>query len=168
MTERLRRGHYDTDRNQHMKYILLIILAIALGNSCIAQGENVDKWDNALLSKMRGKLKKVVIGNRGTGTAIFYYKSNRSISAIVKREEHGYDSVTSFSANFQNDTLFRVTVTRNLRSRENGSAIIYLAGDKIIDQKTKGTVYLPATSNLIDSAYKMLDYAKGELLKQFN
>ena len=165
--------HYQNKTQKHgikqnMKSLLLIFTAIILYHSCIAQGENVDKWDKALLSKIRGKLKKVVIGNRGTGTTIFYYKSNRSISAIVKRKQHGYDSVTSFSANFLNDTLLRVTVTRYLRTRENGSAIIYLAGDQIIDQKIKGTIYLPATSNLIDSAYKMLGYSKGELLKQLN
>jgi len=128
-----------------------------------AQSDDIAHWDKEWSSKIKGKLKHITIGNLATGTAIFYYKSDKSIFAIVKRKQHGADSASSIGANFQNDTLFRVTVTRTLRNNTRGSAIIYLKGNKLIEQKVSGTIFIPPTPTLIDSSYKMLEYAKGEL-----
>ena len=147
-----------------MKHLLLLFIAGISFLSSIAQSNNVEGWDKEWRSKIKGKLKSIRIGNRGTGTAIFYYKSNKSIMGIVKRAQHGYDSVSSISANFQNDTLFSVTVTRHLRQgNTKGSAIIYLKGDKVIGQKETGIIFIPSIPTLIDSSYKMLEYAKAEL-----
>src|SRR4051812_38985185 len=100
-----------------MKTLLLLFISSILFLSSIAQSNNIEDWDKDLRSKIKGKLKSIKIGNRATGTAIFYYKSNKSIFAIVKRHQHGFDSVSSISANFQNDTLFRLVVTRFLRDK---------------------------------------------------
>jgi hypothetical protein len=145
-----------------MKPLLLLLIYIISFLSSIAQS-NIDGWDKDWGSKVRGKLKSIKVGNRAIGTAIFYYKSNRSIFSIVKRSQHGWDSVSSICANFQNDTLFRVVVTRHLRGSTQGTAIVYLDGNQIIEQKVTGVVFIPPAPTLIDSSNKMLEYAKGVL-----
>jgi hypothetical protein len=145
-----------------MKSLLLLFFSIS-SLSCISQSNNIDDWDNDWDSKVKGKLKSIKVGNRATGTAIFYYKSNKSIFSIVKRSQHGWDSVSSICANFQNDTLFRVVVTRHLRGGSQGSAIVYLEGKQIIEQKVTGIVFIPPIPTIVDSSYKMLEYAKGVL-----
>ena len=147
-----------------MKTLLLLFISGISFLSGIAQSNNVEEWDNDWLSKIKGKLKRIQTGNRATRTAIFYYKSNKSIVSIVKRTTHGFDSVSSISAHFQNDTLFRVTVSRRLRYNNiKGSTIIYLKGDKLIGQKAKGIIIIPSIPTLIDSSYKMLEYGKEKL-----
>ncbi|MBO9203820.1 MULTISPECIES: hypothetical protein [Niastella] len=146
-----------------MKPLLLLLISSISFLSSIAQSNQVDGWDKDWDSKVKGKLKSIKVGSRATGTAIFYYKSNKSIFSIVKRSQHGWDSVSSICANFQNDTLFRVSITRGLRDNTRGSAIIYLKGNKLIEQKIAGIIFIPSILSLIDSSYKMLEYAKGEL-----
>lgn len=150
--------------NRMMKTLLLLFISGISFLSSIAQSNNVEDWDKEWLSKTKNKLNHIKIGTRATGTVVYYYKSNKSICSIVKRTTHGYDSVSSISAHFQNDTLFRVTVTRHLRvNNTKGSVIIYLEGDKLIGQKAKGTIFIPSIPTLLDSSYKLLEYAKGQL-----
>ncbi len=150
-----------------MKTLLLLFISSILFLSCIAQSNNIDNWDKDWRSKNKRKLKHTRIGNRAAGTIayLYYYKSNKSIYGIVKLSRHGFDSATAIIFNFQNDTLFRVHVTRTLRDHDHtrGSAIIYLKDDKLIDQKVKGAIFIPSIPILIDSSYKMLEYAKREL-----
>jgi len=144
-----------------MKTIFLVIASVISFLSCIAQHTNVDELDKSLASKVKGKLKKVTIGTKATGTAIYYYKSNKSVFSIYKNKTYGVDSVSSFSTYFQNDTLFRIVIIRYLRNHSSGKAIIYLAGNNLIDQKITGTVFVPDVPTLIDSSYKMLENAKA-------
>jgi P2-related tail formation protein len=146
-----------------MKPLLLFLISIISFLSSIAQSNSIDDWDKGWLSKTKGKLKSIKVGNRGAGTQIFYYKSNKSIFSIVKRSLHGLDSASSICTNFQNDTLFRVVVTRHLRGGTQGSAIVYLDGNQIIEQKVTGVVFIPPVPTLIDSSSKMLEYAKKVL-----
>lgn len=146
-----------------MKPLLLLLITIISFFPSIAQSNKIADWDKDWDSKVKGKLKSIKVGNRATGTAIFYYKSNKSIFSIVKRSQHGWDSVSSICANFQNDTLFRVVVTRQLRNSTKGAAIIYLEGNKLIEQKVDGIIFIPSMPTLIDSSYKMLESAKGVL-----
>src|SRR2546430_16462158 len=93
------------------------LLLSILFSSLFASGQNnVKEWDKVLRKSIKGKLKKIILGNRSNGFATFYFKSDKSVFSVVKREKYETnkrtDSSSSFCANFRNDTLFRIVIRR--------------------------------------------------------
>lgn len=125
----------------------------------------IKEWDKEWDKKVKGKLKLLRSGKKSSGFATFYYKSNKAIFSVEKRDlfqsKSRPDSGVSFSANFINDTLFRVVIWRTEPEEKPGHAIIYLDGNKILDQYIKGKVYIPEISKIIDRAYQLLSQAKA-------
>jgi hypothetical protein len=133
--------------------------------SLITSGQSkIKEWDKAWDNSVRGKLKKIQVGNLSDGFAVFYFKSDKSIFSVEKRALYKTggrsDSASSFSANFRNDTLFRVVIRSIVLHGKEGKAIIYLDDNKIVGQEIDGKVYIPEMSKIIETARQLLLRAK--------
>jgi hypothetical protein len=145
-----------------LSFLLLFTSAQSFGQT------NVKELDDSVSNRIKGRLKIISTGKRSNGLGIFYYKSNKSVFGVTKNEwyksNNRNDSSSSFSANFRNDTLFRIVIKRKLPSEKQGRVIMYLDGDKIVAQEVIGFVYIPEISTLKEKSYQLLYEAK-ELIK---
>jgi len=146
-----------------MQKATLIILMLFLSLFALGQS-NVKEWDKALDNNVKGKLKRIKAGKLSNGFATFYFKSDKSVFSVEKRELYKtnkkIDSASSFSANFRNDTLFRVVIRRIVPLEKQGKVIMYLDGVKVLDQEVDGKVYVPEISKIIETAHQLLLKAK--------
>ena len=71
-----------------MRKNVISLLLIFVTINCFAQNEMgaIDSILNKTASRKTVKLKKIQIGNRRTGTAFFYKKSNKVLFSIVDRK----------------------------------------------------------------------------------
>src|SRR5688572_22876748 len=139
-------------------FSILMFSLFALGQS------SVKELDKALDSRLKGKLKKIIVGKRSNGFATFYYKSDKAVCSVEKREAYKTggrtDSASSFSANFRNDTLFRVVIRRAVPLEKQGWVIMYLDEDRVLVQDGEGKVYIPEISKIIEYAHQLREKAK--------
>ncbi|MEO6069093.1 MAG: hypothetical protein ABIP31_01045 [Chitinophagaceae bacterium] len=147
---------------------LLLLLAFSL--SVIASGQNnVKDWDKDLRKEIKGKFKRINNGTRANGFATFYFKSDKSVFGVYESQsfktDRRIDSSNNFSANFKNDTVFRIVMHRYVPFEKPGRVILYLEGNKILAQDTSGKVFIPEVSKMIERAYQLLLTAKA-LIKE--
>lgn len=146
----------------------LILLLPAVFICSLIEGQNIIKeWDKEWTKKIKGKLK--YFRAKEHNLFFFYYKSNKTVFSIHKRNNYKtgkrLDSVTSFTACFKNDTLFRVVVRIEYPKEKESGIIMYLDGDKILAQDVRNKMDIPEIPAIVEKSYQFLSQA-NKLLKE--
>ncbi|MGB4845318.1 MAG: hypothetical protein WBP16_12705 [Ferruginibacter sp.] len=126
-----------------MRKTSLLVLFLIFTSSCFSQSEMkvIDSILNYTAPRRKSSLKKVIVGNKRTGTAYFFLKSNNTVYSIVDRTSFyssgkKRDSTYEIKYFFLEEKLVKVIYYRSTeRPNSKGFAYYYFKDGNLIGNK---------------------------------
>lgn len=149
--------------------VIILVIPLVWGTSCAVGIPTKATATDTLLQKIykeNGKLKRVLKGNRRTGTVYYYLNSNGKIYSIQSRRQYGAgkvkDSSGAYFYYFINDSLVMATFVRNIYSAGKhitGFTKLYFEGNRVTDSFQHGDAPTPNISLILREAYAHRDHS---------
>jgi hypothetical protein len=147
---------------------VLLLLLICFDTYSQLEGNRIDSTLRATVK--RKKTDKIIIGNRGTGTAYFYLKGTRQVFSIINRkqqfsESRKIDSAFNYAYFFINDSLVRATYDRYyFKKRKGGNerkrVDMFFRENVIVEKRQVNDTWIPHATDVLKEAESYLQNAK--------
>jgi hypothetical protein len=129
---------------------------------------SIDSLLNQAASKKNGRLTKIKIGSRRTGTAFFYLKSNNALFTIADRKSYfgsshkNIDSASEYKYFFLNDKLVKVIHSRTKSNPfRAGYTYLYFKDNSLLGRKEFEDYPITNTEFVLNEALLLLSKAKN-------